>query len=569
MTDIWQKWRQLFFVYFQNSIFGRACLAVDKVLRRLFEKSWFVSLLNGRNLPAAVRNSMAFFGIGRLFRSFYIFSQRKGQQYAQKSPIVSAAVQLTEFLAYLWELVIYFGPNSFLFFLFRKNKEEANGRTRPKKVPLPKTALGLLLGLLLVLWAVLGVLKGTAVFGGVLFLFFFIWRPQLGIYSAVALAPFIPTMALAGLLLLTGGCFFLQLLFGREYHFKLDQTGFALLLFSALLLFYGATSYTPVKSLQIALLEVLFIGSYFLITSLMQKKEAVRRMIFIYCTSGLFTGFVGLYQFLSGKVDVTWTDTALFEEIGLRVYSTFENPNVYGEYLLLVLPIAMVMTALAKGLWGKVYYGAVSVVLLVNLGLTYSRGCYLALLFSAFLFVVFVAKPLLLLAIPALGALPFVLPSSIIARFASITNFTDTSTSYRLNIWQGTVRMLTDFWYLGIGLGQEAFNRVYPKYALNSIVAPHSHNLYLQVFLEMGIGGLISLFFVLACFANTCIRGIKKAKWGERLLIVAMLAGVGGFLLQGAFDYVWYNYRVFLLFFMTIGIGCAACATVERGESLF
>jgi O-antigen ligase len=100
-------------------------------------------------------------------------------------------------------------------------------------------------------------------------------------------------------------------------------------------------------------------------------------------------------------------------------------------------------------------------------------------------------------------------------------------------------------------------------------VAPHSHNLYLQVFLEMGITGFFTFLLVMVCFINSCLRGIKRAPWAERLLIVAILSGVLGFMLQGAFDYVWYNYRVFLLFFMTLGLGCTVCSAAEREEKLF
>jgi len=414
---------------------------------------------------------------------------------------------------------------------------------------------------------VLGVLYGCVLFFGFLFLLLLLDRPQIGIYCAVGAAPFLPTMAMAGLLFITGACFFLQLLFGNRYHFRMNPTGLFLLVFALLLLFYGATSYSIQQSLRVALLMVLFVGSYFLITSLLLKKQAIRNILFVYCSSALMTGAVGLYQFLSGQIDVTWTDTELFENMG-RVYSTFDNPNVYGVYLLLVIPVAFAMIFLCQRMVGRVYYAGTCAVLLVNLGLTYSRGCYLALMVAALIMIVCVMKKLLLLSIPAVAALPFVLPETVIARFSSITNLADTSTSYRLNIWQGAVRLLGDFWALGIGLGEAAFQKVYPKYALNAIVAPHAHNLYLQIMLEMGIAGLLTFAAAIFCFIHSCVRAMHKAAFLSKLLIVSIMAGVIGFLFQGIFDYVWYNYRVVLLFFMTLGIGMSACSLIERGEEL-
>lgn len=566
MKEFFEKIYGIFFVCFQNSLFGKACLTVEGSLRRLGEKSLLCRFLGGESFLAAVKSSLAFKWVTGLFGGIFAFSQRWGQRLTKESRLIGAVQGVSAYAAYLWQSFLFYAGESLLFSRFIKDKK---GQARPEKINFPKAGLFGLLVLLALFWAALGLKLGTAAWCGLIALVVLAFWPKLGVYAAVALAPFIPTMALAGLLFVTGGCFILRLLFGRGLKFYLDQTGLFLLLFSGILLFFGFTSYTPVKSLQIAALEILFVFSYFLILSLLQKKEDIRRLIFLFCTSAAFTGFIGLYQYLSGRVDVTWTDTELFEEITLRVYSTFENPNVYGEYLLLALPVALIMIFLARGVLGKLYYGAVSALLLVNLALTYSRGCYLALLFSGFLFAAIAARPLLLLAVPGVAALPFVLPASIIARFTSITNFTDTSTAYRLNIWQGTVRMLTDFWALGIGLGQEAFNRVYPKYSLNAIVAPHSHNLYLQIFLEMGIAGLFTFFAVMAAFVNTGLRAMKKGKWGDKLFLAALLAAFGGFLLQGGFDYVWYNYRVFCLFFMTLGLGGVASAAVEKGEELF
>lgn len=34
--------------------------------------------------------------------------------------------------------------------------------------------------------------------------------------------------------------------------------------------------------------------------------------------------------------------------------------------------------------------------------------------------------------------------------------------NYRVNIWIGTMKMLKDFWFCGVGPGEDAFNTVYP-----------------------------------------------------------------------------------------------------------
>lgn len=395
--------------------------------------------------------------------------------------------------------------------------------------------------------------------------------PAAGLLLLLFAAPFLPTLALAGLMAVTVLCYLSGQAFGAGRAFHLDNTGALLAAFALCLLFYGFTSFTPLKSTEIALLEICFILGYFLTLWLADKKQTIQAMVFLCCAAAFCCGLVGLYQYLSGDVNTTWTDTELFTTLQLRVYSTFENPNVYGEYLLLMLPMAAVMAYIAKKPLMKLFYGGTALLLLVNLALTYSRGCYLALIFIFFLVICWGARQLLIFVPFILAALPFLLPESILERFASIVNFSDHSTSYRMNIWLGTLNMLEVYWFLGIGLGQDAFTLIYSRYQLSQVFAPHAHNLYFQVTSEMGIGGLILLLsFLLAFFAVGYMAHRKVKATKTSWFILTMMAAVGGYLAEGVFDNVWYNYRVFLIFFLVLGLVSAVSRLVlKEGNAVF
>ena len=400
---------------------------------------------------------------------------------------------------------------------------------------------------------------------GLAFLVAILYMPEVGIYFAVALAPFIPTMALAGLMAVTAVCFVFKLIFSTGYKFYTDATGVFVAVFALLLIIAGITSYSLASSIKIALLEVLFLFSYFLIMTLFRQRKKIMLLLFIYVTSALFTGFVGIYQNISGMVDQTWVDSELFNGLWLRVYSTFENPNVYGEYLLLTVFVSAALALISKKLIGKIYYSGVTVVLLINLALTYSRGCYLAVLFGMFVFICFCARKLLILAAAGVIASPLVLPSSIIQRFTSITNLSDSSTSYRINIWRGTLDMLKDFWALGTGLGSEAYNKIYPRYALAAVTAPHAHCLFLQIAAEMGIGGLLIFLCVVFCFFNENVTAFLRMKdWRNKVLTAAFISAGGAFLFESIFEYTWYNYRVFLIFFMFLAMANAVAQLAKE-----
>ena len=60
--------------------------------------------------------------------------------------------------------------------------------------------------------------------------------------------------------------------------------------------------------------------------------------------------------------------------------------------------------------------------------------------------------------------LPFIIPETMVERMMSVGNLGDSSTSYRVFIWLGTLEMLKNFWLGGIGMGEGAFRTVYPLY---------------------------------------------------------------------------------------------------------
>lgn len=518
-----------FLVWFNASVIGTILNAIGHFVKQLFADSAIVRAFSSENFERMYERSF----IARFVNWFFGL-------FARANTHLSVMAQNSAILSFFRFIISKFNLTVFLVLLI------AFG------------AVSYFTGIYLI----------AAAYVAVVFAFIVLCRPEVGIIAVAGLAPFIPTMAAAGLLGFTLVCFLLQALFGTRYKIKTNRTGLFLIFYIILLVVYGINSFTPQTSINIALLWSMFVISYFLVISLIDTKQKFHWAMFIFSTAALFTAFYGLFQYVSGQFDMTWVDKELFEELGLRVYSTFENPNVYGEYLLLAVPLTFAMTFQTKRVIGRLYYLLSTVVLLCALALTYSRGCYLALILAFAVFLFYVSRRLLAICAVLMLFVPFALPATIINRFASITNLADSSTSYRLHIWEGSLKMISDFWYMGIGHGTEAFNSVYPYYSLNSIVAPHSHNLYLQLTVEMGIWGLIVFLLVMFSFFNDSVSTIKKqTATGTRVMIAAGVAAVVGFLFQGLFDYVFYNYRVYLIFFMTLGLLTAYNSIIRREAS--
>ena len=132
--------------------------------------------------------------------------------------------------------------------------------------------------------------------------------------------------------------------------------------------------------------------------------------------------------------------------------------------------------------------------------------------------------------------------------------------------------MLKDFYISGIGVGEAAFEEVYANYRLQGIAAPHSHHLYLQLLVEIGVFGLLLFLTVLFFFAQSSFSHIGKTEnKSARLLGAAALSGIAAALTQGFTDYIWYNYRVYFIFWAVIGIAAAfrRCGAANRSHAYY
>ncbi len=415
--------------------------------------------------------------------------------------------------------------------------------------------LGLAGGCLETVHPLLGGVAVVAVIGMLAVLY----RPFLGVAVTIAAAPFLPTMALAGMVLWTMFSLILYSIMHPEFSWKLDWTGAGILAFLLITWLSIFSSYAPANSLMVAAITSVFVMFYFCVINTASSSQKVLLLLKLFAISGCAVAIYGILQYVMGwgvNVTNTWLDEEMFEDVKLRVYSTLENPNVLGEYLLLVGFVCCGLMCNVKREWQKIVYGGMLIAIFLCLILTQSRGCWLGLMVGAALFVTLTCGRLWGFLPLGLVLLPFVLPQSIINRFSSIGNLEDSSSSYRVFIWLGTIRMLRDFWISGVGMGELAYNSVYPFYSYNAIVAPHSHNLYLQMMVHSGLPALL-LFLGIVWMTVRALSDCGRTGPSEKRIAAAVGCGLAAYLFQGIFDYVFYNYRVMLIFWAVVGMAMA------------
>ncbi len=411
-------------------------------------------------------------------------------------------------------------------------------------------------------------LLGILMLGGLWFLFMVLYKVEFGVFATLFLAPIIPTMAVVGLCLLCLASLFVKALTTKRFTFKTEGVGLMIILMLGVYFVATLCSFASLKGVQIWAVYFAFMVFYFVVINTIKTKKQLMNLLTVFALSGLAVCVYGILQYVFGwNVTQAWMDEEMFEDIKMRIYSTLENPNVLGEYILLVLPVTVALMWKKHGVLAKIVYGGMAAVMGVALILTFSRGCWVGIMAAAAVFVTFSAGKLWGLLLLVLPIVPMILPESIINRFTSIGDMKDSSTSYRVYIWMGTLHMLKDFWLSGVGPGQEAFTQVYPFYSYSAIVAPHSHNLFLQILVESGILGIVAFAVLLLVFFRKLAAACQvQGKHGElSVTMVGIAASVIGFLVQGLFDNCFYNYRVFMIFWAVIALGTAA-AGIAKSE---
>lgn len=448
-----------------------------------------------------------------------------------------------QFLIMITEKIENIIKNSGIYFLLTKDFSSQKSESFLSKI---------LYGIINFVRKIFNLLKLDVVFKGSIFA-----KTEIWIGFAIALAPILSTMQILMLVLFCIVSFVIKICLEQNFKFTYTPLNGCIIVFVLIYIFAGIISLDMSSSLKIAMLVSSFIIFYFIIINSIKNEKQLKTMLNIFVIVGGLVSTYGIYQYLfaGSFASSSFVDKDMFEDIKTRVNGTFDNPNVLGEYLLLVIPIVGALFLGAKGWMKKIFYAGIAGVSAVCLALTYSRGCYLGLILAFAVFVLLISLKWIIAFILGLMVAPAFLPQSIINRFSSIGNMADSSTSYRVSIWKGAIDMIKEYWYRPIGQGATAFNSIYPLYSYSGVGAQHTHNLFLQLLIETGIIGILSFLGVIYKFFQNVLCGLKKTTNSfYKYCFIGFTSGMIGFLLQSIFDNTWYNNKIILIFWIFIAL---------------
>ena len=283
------------------------------------------------------------------------------------------------------------------------------------------------------------------------------------------------------------------------------------------------------------------------------------------CAGGAFVVMIssafGVMQRIQGvEINRAYVDASLNPDMPGRVYSFFDNPNTFCAVLVMLLPFVLALALCSKHIVSRIAAWCIWFLGILAAGMTYSRAGWVGLALSVGIIVLFLKPDMipLLLALCVL-AIPF-LPSAVWIRILTIFNFSDTTTSSRFPLYQAALGIIRRSPITGAGLGGDAVRQYVRDFQLYKGMATfvHAHNLYLEVWIETGLMGIVS--FVAALFW-TVKRGMYAARSTKnreaKVITCCCAAGLCGIALCSMADFTWHYPRVMCIFWFLFAVTLA------------
>lgn len=256
------------------------------------------------------------------------------------------------------------------------------------------------------------------------------------------------------------------------------------------------------------LIRILIYASlFFIILNNLTRQESTQLLAFVVVFLGMAISIYAIYQFAT-KSEYVWH----FIKPGNyrnRASGTYICPNHLAGFLEMLLPVGLAFALTGRvGHVLRVLLGYACLVMLAGIGLTISRGGWLATTVALLLFFILLIRRRqyripAILALILLGAMiaVFVLKTDRAQkRFVEIFSAeSPDSAEVRFRLWRPTFLMWRDHFWLGAGPGH--FDYRFPMYRPPEVqLRPgHAHNDYLNTLADWGVVGatIVASAFVL------------------------------------------------------------------------
>ncbi|MDR7871275.1 MAG: O-antigen ligase family protein [Tissierellaceae bacterium] len=406
-----------------------------------------------------------------------------------------------------------------------------------------------------VLYPILPLKYFAAAFIGLIGVVLILYDVKIGLMAGVFILPFLPDMLNLLFMYFLLAVFVFNNVVKDANPLTKTKVDMPIILYLIIIVLSTITSINPVGSLRDLALHMGGLSFLFVMINTVKEKKDFNTIVTVLVFSATLVALYGLYQYVVGvEIEAAWVDMEANPGMTTRVYSVFNNPNILAEYLEMIIPLSVALFWYSKKLSKKVIFLGTTLIMVLALVLTQSRGGWLGFAFSALIFIILIEKRLLLTLIPISIAGVFLLPDSIINRILSIGNLSDSSNAYRITMWGITLDIIRDYWVAGVGFGHQPFKQTFETY-IRTMPTFHAHNTYLETAAEMGIPGLIAfLLFLFVSFKYGVKYLVKQDDKYIKVMAAGVLAGLGAVLFHGLVENILYLPKIIITFWIMVSL---------------
>ncbi|MGH4119868.1 O-antigen ligase family protein [Clostridium sp.] len=281
-----------------------------------------------------------------------------------------------------------------------------------------------------------------------------------------------------------------------------------------------------------------YIFMYFIIKYELNNKKKINILLKCYVVTSFVLCSIGIVQYFTGFALEGQFLTAYESGKSVRIAATLYNPNAYGAYLILIIFPVIMLGVYEKNKYKKIIYILLSLLILTNILMTYSRNAELGFVLGLLVLTVIYSYKLIF-ALGGFGVIICFIPS-VFQRIKSITDMS--GNVIRIKLWKTALMMIKEHPILGVGNGNfvTRYNEYIFKYKELRYYSYRNfpaHNSYLKVQSELGIIGIASfLGVVIAALLRIRKLYIKTKDTFHKPFYMGVMASLIAFLFMNLSD---------------------------------
>ncbi len=324
---------------------------------------------------------------------------------------------------------------------------------------------------------------------------------------------------------------------------------------------------------------------FFILYRTIKTKEDIQFVIYSYIASAFVLSMMAMFQAVSGQ----------YITIDSRVSGPFESANYLAMYIApaLVFTSVRILQTFIHGVvesasvrWNlferRIYLSGIVSILFVVLILTQSYGGIVGVFVTVFCYMIyerfkttnketktFLTKIIVFITVVIVLGVGLAAALNV-EKFQNLVKVDEhTSIATRLEIWEVGAKLIKENPVLGIGLGE--YERMYSERATEllghqpyELARLHSHNLYMETWLNAGLLGVIAFFWLLIATFIHVKKTVTSLSVEIRQIMVAVSMMLVYILLHGLIDVPFWKNDLALLFWLIIGVLFSTAGYLKR-----